>query len=151
VPAWVWLCVALILGALELATTTFVLMWIAVAALLTAGLALGVPQLQWQAVWFAAVSAVLLLATRSVSRRWRANRLQLPQPQHALVGKRGRVVTGAEPGALGTVQVQGHIWSCRSDARLQAGDEVVVQRVNGAVLTVTSVAQDVSGERSESV
>lgn len=147
-PAWVWLCVALVLGAIELATTTFVLMWIGVAALLTAGLALGVRDIVWQAIWFAAVSAVLLIATRSVSRRWRAQRLNLPEPQHALVGKRGQVVTGAEPGALGTVQVDGHIWSCRCDVPLTEGDEVVVERVNGAVLTVLR-AGSAGGEKGD--
>ncbi|MCL6549206.1 MAG: NfeD family protein [Alicyclobacillus sp.] len=135
---WVWWALALALGALELATVTFVLLWIAVAAGLTGLLALAVHNLAGQLVLFVAASVGLFALTRRWSQRWRMRRTY-PDRLQALVGERAVVVTGTAEGHLATVRVQGELWSAVADEPLHAGQEVVVERADSTVLTVRAI------------
>ena len=103
---WTWLIAAFVIGTVEVMTFTFVLLWIAIGAFLTALLTPFIPSVWVQMLIFATVSVVLLVVTRPLVRKWKQRR-SLPSRMESMVGQRGVVVTEAKPGAFATVRVQG--------------------------------------------
>jgi membrane protein implicated in regulation of membrane protease activity len=147
---WVWLTLALVLGAVELVATSFFLIWVALAAL---GVALGLalaPGLSGsgQAVLFAVLSVGFTFAGRTwLKTRRRApddGRPALNRRADALVGRRAKVVEAFGSG-LGGVEIDGALWRARIET--QGGDEaaaptegvfVEIHAVEGAVLLVSA-------------
>lgn len=137
-PWWVWLIIALVLGITEVLSTTFVLMWIAIGGVITAVMALFVPDLWLQTGIFAVASAALLVITRPSVRKWRGVQT-IPTPADRMVGKIGLVVTAPQQEQLGTIRIQGELWSVSSNETLTRGMEVVVVKADSSVLVVNGV------------
>ncbi|SFU91041.1 NfeD family protein [Alicyclobacillus macrosporangiidus] len=138
---WIWLIVAFAIGIVEVATFTFVLLWIALGAFVTAILSPLIGSVWGQLLLFAVVSAVLLVATRPLVRRWRQRRTY-PERREAMIDKRGVVVKEAQPGAFAMVRVQGELWSARSGHPLRRGQAVVVRDATATVLTVEPAEEE---------
>jgi membrane-bound ClpP family serine protease len=87
----------------------------------------------------AAVIAVSLLYHRFILLPVLRNQHAHPEwdESETLIGATGRVVRPLNP--VGTVQAAGELWTARGDQALEAGDEVVVLRRDGLVLTVESM------------
>ncbi|MGI5492705.1 NfeD family protein [Microtetraspora malaysiensis] len=137
--SWIiWLILAAALGVAEMFTLTAALGLIAVAALLTAGVAaVGVP-IGLQLVVFIAASVAGIAGVRPIARRHLA---QPPSRQFgvpALVG-RPAYVTQEVTGRDGRVRIGGEEWSARSyDETLviPAGATVDVIEIEGATALV---------------
>ncbi|OFW75458.1 MAG: hypothetical protein A2201_13060 [Alicyclobacillus sp. RIFOXYA1_FULL_53_8] len=133
---WVWLLIALVLGVIELSSVTFVLLWLAVAALLTTFLTPIVQNVWAQLVVFAIASVVLFVATRPLARKWRASTKKYPSRLETMVNKTGIVVTSGGEDTLATVRIQGELWSAEAVEDLRVGDHVIVKSATAAVLMV---------------
>jgi membrane protein implicated in regulation of membrane protease activity len=136
---WIWLIIAFAVGIIELATVTFVLLWIAIAAFVTTPLSLVVHSLWVQLLIFAVISVGLYLATRPMARRWKDKRRYPSTRLEALAGEMATVVKGAAPGKMATIRVHGELWSAESDVVLQPGQEVRITRAESSVLFVRPV------------
>jgi inner membrane protein len=132
---WIWLIVAFAIGIIEVTTLTFVLLWIAIGAFITALLTPFVASLWAQLLVFAVVSIVLLVATRPLVRKWKQKRTY-PERTDSVIGQTGVVVSAGEPGAFAIVRVKGELWSARSEHPLESGQPVVVVAASSTVLTV---------------
>ncbi len=133
---WIWLIVAFGIGIIELATVTFVLLWMAIAALVTAVLSLAITGVWAQFFIFAIISVGLYFATRPLAQRWRNKRRYPASRMEGMVGERALVVKGAQPGRLATVRVNGELWSAQSTVSLEPGHWVVIVRAESSVLFV---------------
>lgn len=140
-PWWGWLLLGLGLGVVEVTSMTFVILWIAIAALVTTALSAVLPQAWMQWVAFAIISIALFLATRPLARQWKGQR-SYPVRQDTLTGQHGVVVTTATPSANATVRVQGELWSAQASQPLRVGEEVEVQSATSTVLHVQPVSSD---------
>lgn len=132
---WIWLIIGFVIGIIEVSSFTFVLLWFSIAALLTAILSIVVSNIWAQLLIFAAIGLVLFWSTRPIARKWKQNK-SYPDRSEQMVGKQGVVVTPAEPGAFGTVRLEGNLWSARSKEHLNEGDAVVVRESSATVVTV---------------
>ena len=143
--ALVWLVLAVVLGAIELMSTTFILLWVAIAALVTGLLGLLVHSFVAQLGVFAVLSVVLLLLTRPLVRRWRnAGAPTYQSNVQRLVGEQGIVVTRLAGGKAGMVRVGNDVWSARgelSDIQLEPGERVRIVAVRSALLIVSKITQ----------
>jgi membrane protein implicated in regulation of membrane protease activity len=137
---WIWLIIAFGIGIIEVTTFTFVLLWIAIAALITAILTPVVPSIWVQLLLFVVVSTALLFATRPLARKWRQTRTY-PSRYETMQGKVGVVVTEAQPGAFGTARVEGELWSTKCDHPLRVGQQVVVTSSTATVLTIEPIEE----------
>ncbi|HEV2765394.1 MAG TPA: NfeD family protein [Pyrinomonadaceae bacterium] len=145
--AWVlWLVLGVALVIAEIFTTGFVLLWFGVGALAAAlaGLAgFGYPL---QFLIFFAVSIGLTAASRTIFVNLFARpdqTAELKVGAAALPGQTGTVVTSSS-GAMheGAVKVFGSTWTAypaEGEAPLEAGDRVVVERLQGASIYVRRV------------
>lgn len=140
---WIWLLIAIVLGIIEVSSVTFVLLWIAIAALLTAFITPVIANAWVQLAVFVVVSVVLYLVTRPLARKWRTKGDHYPTRQETMVNQTGVVVSGSRPDALSTVRIHGELWSAEAPGELLEGEEVVVKSVTAAVLKVEPVRRNV--------
>jgi membrane protein implicated in regulation of membrane protease activity len=136
-PALVWLALALLLAAAEVATVDFFFLMLVGGALLGAvAAALGLP-FALQVVVAVAVTLVLLLVVRPAAvRRVRAGSTTLTGAA-ALVGREARVLeTVTEEG--GRIRLGGEVWSARTDEGWQylAGSQALLPGRTVRVLAI---------------
>lgn len=132
-----WLVLGLILLIVEMASGTTYLLWPAVAAFVTAFIALILPT-----NWIAEVAlfAVLIIALtyfgHPLVKRWRNEGAAsgLNERNVRMVGKRGVVANFAN--GVGSVRIADTIWRAVSDDALEAGQNVEVASVDGVTLKV---------------
>jgi membrane protein implicated in regulation of membrane protease activity len=139
--AWVlWLIAAAVFAVGEIFTLGFFLAPFAGGALIAA-LVAGVgggDVLSW--VTFLVVSVVLLAALRPVARSHRRRPPSLRTGTAALVGRNGIVVERiANDEGVGTVRIDGEVWTARSfdeDQVIDVGKRVQVIEIRGATALV---------------
>ena len=143
-----------VLGAIhiiaEIFTTGFVLLWFGIGALAAALAAfIGVSSITAQFLIFAIVSIGLTAASRTIFVNYFSREKaggDLKSGVEALPGQIGTVVSSSR-GALneGAVKVYGSTWTAfpiEGEEPLEAGDRVVVERVQGASIYVRRVGQE---------
>ncbi|MFP5347817.1 MAG: NfeD family protein [Actinomycetes bacterium] len=134
-----WLGGGLVLGLVEVVTLDLVFSMLALAALVSSGVALAGGSFTLQVLVFAAVSYLMLAVVRPIAIR----KLKPQGPAHrtgtaALVGRQARVVQTVTDRA-GLVKLAGEMWSARTQLAGQefAVDDVVqVVEIDGATAVV---------------
>jgi hypothetical protein len=137
---WVWIAIGLILAALEMLVPGVYLIWLAVAAIVTGLLTLGLDlALPSQVVIFVSIS---LIAAFSARRFLRDSPIESSDP---LLNQRGgrlvgemAVVTQAFEGGSGRIKHGDSEWLARGPD-LGVGERVRITGSNGAVLIVEPV------------
>jgi len=137
--AWqLWLVAALLLGALELQLTSFMVLWFAVGALASSlGAALGLG-LNGQLFLFASVSGVLFAASRTLFKNvFMRDATHLKTGIEAMMGQEAVVVESLSDPHGGTVRINGELWTARSlSGPVPEGERVTVEQVEGLKLWV---------------
>jgi membrane protein implicated in regulation of membrane protease activity len=136
----VWIGLAVVAIGIELLITSFIFLFVAVAALVAAILAaltFGFPS---QLVVFALLALLLpVLLRRQMVRRFSGR--GVPSRTEALVGETGEVTETIDPvRGTGRVVVNGQDWAARSVEPVPAGARVEVLDADGIVLIVTPTA-----------
>jgi membrane protein implicated in regulation of membrane protease activity len=136
---WVWWMIAAgVLAVGEIATVSFFLGPIAVAAVLSALVALAGAGLAAQWIVFILASLGSLLVLRPIARRHLRTPAQIRTGTAALVGAPALVLERVD-GRGGQVKIAGEIWSARSydeDESFEPGARVEVMKIDGATALV---------------
>lgn len=139
-----WLVAFVALAALEIATMQLVSIWFAAGAFVAMiSAALNVP-LWCQFLLFAAISALLLALTRPLARRM-MRKPATPTNAELDIGRTASVIEEINnANSTGRVELNGVNWMARSTAgeEIPEGRRVVVDRVEGAKLYVSSVKEE---------
>lgn len=146
--AWHWLALALILLSIEMAVGTFDLLWIAIAAGITAIFAAiapaGLAEWQGQLIFFGVAAVGLLILGRTVfagMRRLAGEHPTLNRRMSRTIGQRGVAVSDFA-GGLGRVKLGDTEWSAEtvdgSDPR--EGASVIVADTAGNVLRIKAAS-----------
>ena len=147
ISPWWWIALAFGLGAIEVLTFSFFLIWPGLAAV-------GVAVMMWlfpgmsgnsQMLWFAVMSVIFTLAGRQfvLSRKPTSDQPNLNQRGAALIGRNAEVVDGFAAGGLGNVLVDGMRWRARlaeGTQRPAAGDVLDIVEAEGMILILQSKA-----------
>jgi membrane protein implicated in regulation of membrane protease activity len=141
-PDWVlWAIVAAILTAGEVATTAFLAGPIALAAVLTALVALAGGGIEVQLATFIVGSVASLGLIRPIAKRHLRTPLAIRTGTAALIGQRVVVLERVNADG-GQVKIGGEVWSARcydEDEVLEPGDRAEVMKIEGAVALVSQV------------
>jgi len=133
----VWLIVALAAGILEVAVPAFGFLFVSLAALVAALLAVFGAAATAQIVVFAVASLAFLVVLRPLFARRLAGR-GVPSRTEALAGKVAEVVEAIDPvRGSGRVLVEGHDWAARAAGPVAAGARVRIDGADGIVLLVS--------------
>ena len=144
---WIlWTILGVVLIIAEVFTPGFVLLWFGVGALAAALASVLGAGLAGQFLIFIALSIILTALSRTIFANYFTRRDEpagLKTGAQALPGKVGTVVTSSR-GALneGAVKVFGSTWTAypaEGEPPLEAGDRVVVERLQGASIYVRRV------------
>lgn len=137
--AWqLWIAVAIIAGAVEIALPGFVVLWFSVGALvasLVAALGLGINA---QLAFFTLTSVALFAASRTLFKKaFMRNADNLKTGVEAMVGQEAVVTEALVEGHGGTVRINGELWSARPlGGPVPEGERVIVEQVEGLKLWV---------------
>lgn len=139
-PFWIWLAIGVLLLAVEAMFSTEWLLWPAVSAgvvaVMTAvGVRLGLPG---EVAVFAVLTVIATLLSRRLISKANPDGPDINDRDSRLVGQRARVVETFVSGR-GRVFISGAEWPAEivGEAPIE-GQDVVVMRVNGSLLTVQS-------------
>ena len=143
--ALIWTLAVIGFGIAEALTVQLVSSWLAGGAFaaLIAALA-GAPQ-RWQLWIFLSVSAVLLVCTYPIVKRFRSRKKSVPTNKDALIGEKAIITEDidniAEKGAL---KLHGIEWSARSEngSAIKKGAVVRICSVSGVKLFVEEIKED---------
>ncbi|MEU6021260.1 NfeD family protein [Micromonospora sp. NPDC047134] len=136
-----WIVLGVVLAVAEIFTATLFVLMFAVGAFAAAGAAaLGAP-VAVQAVVFAAVSALTVLAARPVIRRHRQSALESGDTAFGIEALEGSTALVLEQvdSDKGMVKIDGEVWTARAYDGTQVlapGERVQVIQVKGAVALV---------------
>ena len=136
----IWIGLAIVAIGVEFVITSFIFLFVAVAAMVAAGLAFLAIGLPVQLVVFALLALLLpVLLRRQLVRRFSGR--GVPSRTDALMGATGEVTETIDPvRGTGRVIVKGQDWAARSSRPIPAGVMVEVVEADGIVLVVRQLA-----------
>lgn len=142
---WWWVILAFALGSIEMATMTFFLIWLGLAALCMAGILVLAPEMSgaMQITLFSVLSVVLTFAGRYLLNKYGDGAgdsgENLNKRSAYLVGRSATVLEF--DGGMGVVEVEGMRWRAQwaESQTSVAGENVRITRADAMVLYVTSI------------
>lgn len=138
----VWLLAAVIFGVAESATVVLVSIWMAVGAVAAAIAAAFGQNLMVQILIFLVVSAILLVLTAPLSRKFRSKKMESTNADR-LIGQEGVVLVPIDAiENKGQVKVLGQIWSASAvdGTAIAQGEKVIVESIEGVRVIVKKKA-----------
>ncbi|MBQ8493630.1 MAG: NfeD family protein [Alistipes sp.] len=140
---WIyWVIAALLLFIVELFTSGFAVICLAIGAGGGAIAAAAGATIEFQLLLFAIVSMAALLGVRPILKRTLYRKEVVATNQHAMIGKRGVVCVDIEGnGEGGRVMIEGVDWRATSltGEPIASGTKVEVTAIESVVLTVKSL------------
>ncbi|MCZ8517306.1 NfeD family protein [Paenibacillus filicis] len=135
---WIgWLLLTAVFILIELHTGTFYFLLLAVASLLTLGLALSGSSLLAQCFVFMGAAFLLYVFLMPIIRRVLPSaKDKIPQVTETILGKQAYVVKDILPGEVGQVKVDGELWSAIADETITQGEKVQIIEVRVSKLIV---------------
>jgi len=135
-----WLVLAIVLAAVEAATTQFVSIWFAAGCVAAMIFAMVSAPVVLQLLAFVVISAILVAATRPFAKRM-ADRKTTPTNADRAIGEVALVISDVGGGAVGQVKVGGMVWSAvpASDFVLEKGEKCRVLSIEGVKLIVDKI------------
>lgn len=139
-PGWIWLSAAVVLSIAEALGGEFVLLMLGGGALVTAGVAIFIPEVLWlQLLVFAISSVALVMVARpALLTRFHNQAHQIKSGVDAIVGSKATVIATVDSHG-GQVKIGGEIWSATGvdgHRPLPPGTPVTVVEVRGATAVV---------------
>lgn len=136
---YIWIAAIVVLLVIEIATTQLVTIWFAVGAL--AGLIGCICDLQlaWQMTMFVVVSAIALILTRPLVKKFYKKEFS-PTNADRCIGQTAVVTEDiSNTDSKGAVKLNGTEWTARSLAGedIPAGSYVKIEKIDGVKLIVT--------------
>lgn len=140
----VWLITAVVLGIIESITVALVSIWMAIGAFAAAVFAFFGFGTAVQVLVFAAVSALMLILTAPLSKRFRQSK-KVSTNADRLIGQEGVVLRRVDPiENKGQIKVMGQIWSAEGadGIELDIGEKVIVKAIEGVHVIVGRIDSD---------
>lgn len=143
--AWViWVIAGAVALIVELLTAGLFMIWVGGGCFVAAVVAWLAPTIAW-APWAAFVisTSLLLYLGLPLAQRLREQQPMTPSNVDAMVGREGVVLEAVDPVQnTGRVRVESDQWRARAQVRIEAGERVRVERVEGTTLFVTPLREE---------
>ena len=147
--AWqIWLIVAGISFVIEALTIGFLVFWFGIAALITAGISLFIPEIMWlQATIFIILSGVLIFFSRKFAKKINKNDNNITNSQ-SVIGQIGIVTKKIDVSnqIAGQVKVLSETWTAVCNEKdvetLPEGTKVKIKNIDGVKIVVTPIESE---------
>lgn len=135
----VWLIAAGVFFIVEMATTGFLIFWLAVGSLLAMITSFITDSIIIQTIVFVVSSCILIPLTKPLADKFIAKKT-VPTNSYSLINKRGIVIVDINPiEGVGQVKVNGEIWSAKTEdgSTITKNTEIEVIKIDGVKLIVS--------------
>ncbi len=145
----IWIIVGVICLIIDLLSATLFMLWVGGGCFIAALVSWLLPSIAW-APWAAFVvsTSILLYFGRPLARRL-VEQDVVPSNVDSVVGQNGIVLEAIDPLTnTGRVRIGSDEWRARADERIEPGEKVRVQSIEGATAIVASAGRDTGPEAS---
>ncbi|CDF12300.1 nodulation efficiency protein D [Mycoplasma sp. CAG:776] len=133
---WVaWLIIIILLTFLEVATVNLVSVWFVMSAIVSLFTSFVIDSFYIQFAIFVCLGIVLMLLTRPYLVKKLTNKKESTNLDR-VIGMEGIVTEEITKTKIGEVKVDGKRWSAISNELIKAGEEVIIERIDGVKLIV---------------
>ena len=133
----IWIMMAIIFIILELATNTFVLLWLSIGSIAGAILNYFGFDIYVQFIAFVVASLILILSTRKFANKI-APESEKKTTAKRLIGKAAKVLRQIDENTF-VVSVSGEEWSAHTNDSIDVGDTVKVIGIDSIILIIEKV------------
>lgn len=131
--AFIWAIAGIVLLTIEMFVPGIYMLWIGIAALITAVIAFVIPSLDaWLLIVFALATVASAVIGTRVYARLHQHPSTLNEMQAQLIGKRGICIAVEQTNHV-RVRINGVEWSALADGEIALDDEIVVIHFSGAM------------------
>ena len=136
---WVWTGVIAFALIIEFMTMQLVTIWFAVGGIVGLILTIiGGISIEIQVACAVLVSIICIIGLRKFAMKY-LNKKSEDKQVEMLVGHKAKMLEDVEKDVLGTIKLNGVVWTAYSDEKIEANEEVEIIEVNGNKLKVKKV------------
>ncbi len=130
-----WIAIIIFLSFIEAATVNLVSIWFIASALLSLILSFFPVSELWQFGAFVVVGVILMITTKPMLQKWITPK-KVKTNIDRVIGMQGVVTEEIKKNTIGEVRVDGKRWSAISPQKLEVGDTVIIDEIDGVKLKV---------------
>ncbi|EPF28091.1 NfeD family protein [Treponema medium] len=137
---WFWFAIAVICAVIEGLTLGLTTVWFSLSAILMIFISMLHPPFYVQCVLFALVALLLLFFTRPIALKLLHAKREKTNAD-SLIGKKALVLQTITEWEKGQVKINGIVWTAASvdGAAIPAGDECIIEKIEGVTLIVKKI------------
>lgn len=133
---WIfWLILVIILTVIELATVNLLTIWFVISGIVALILSFFIEDVAIVSTIFAVLGIILLITTRPILKKYLPTQRERTNIDR-VIGMKGIVTEEIKKNVIGEVKVDGKKWSAISNKKIEVGEEVIVDAIDGVKLIV---------------
>lgn len=133
---WIfWLILVIVLTIIEVATVNLLTIWFVISGIVALILSFFIEDVAIVSTIFAVLGIILLITTRPLLKKYLPTQRERTNIDR-VIGMKGIVTEEIKKNVIGEVKVDGKKWSAISNKKIEVGEEVIVDAIDGVKLIV---------------
>lgn len=133
---WIfWLILVIVLTIIEVATVNLLTIWFVISGIVALILSFFIEDVAIVSTIFAVLGIILLITTRPILKKYLPTQRERTNIDR-VIGMKGLVTEEIKKNVIGEVKVDGKKWSAISNKKIEVGEEVIVDAIEGVKLIV---------------
>lgn len=133
---WIfWLILVIVLTIIEVATVNLLTIWFVISGIVALILSFFIEDVAIVSTLFAVLGIILLITTRPLLKKYLPTQRERTNIDR-VIGMKGIVTEEIKKNVIGEVKVDGKKWSAISNKKIEVGEEVIVDAIDGVKLIV---------------
>lgn len=133
---WIfWLILVIVLTIIEVATVNLLTIWFVISGIVALILSFFIEDVAIVSTLFAVLGIILLITTRPILKKYLPTQRERTNIDR-VIGMKGIVTEEIKKNVIGEVKVDGKKWSAINNKKIEVGEEVIVDAIDGVKLIV---------------
>ena len=133
---WIfWLILVIVLTIIEVATVNLLTIWFVISGIVALILSFFIEDVAIVSTIFAVLGTILLITTRPILKKYLPTQRERTNIDR-VIGMKGIVTEEIKKNVIGEVKVDGKKWSAISNKKIEVGEEVIIDAIEGVKLVV---------------
>lgn len=133
---WIfWLILVIVLTIIEVATVNLLTIWFVISGIVALILSFFIEDVAIVSTIFAVLGIILLITTRPILKKYLPTQRERTNIDR-VIGMKGIVTEEIKKNVIGEVKVDGKKWSAINNKKIEVGEEVIVDAIDGVKLIV---------------
>ena len=133
---WIfWLILVIVLTIIEVATVNLLTIWFVISGIVALILSFFIEDVAIVSTIFAVLGIILLITTRPILKKYLPTQRERTNIDR-VIGMKGIVTEEIKKNVIGEVKVDGKKWSAITNKKIEVGEEVIIDAIEGVKLVV---------------